>query len=220
MNDARQIFPDLKLFKKEVTERFLIALREIFRIHPAYGYQDDERDTFIHIDPTYVDISYEGKAPRLLIKVNGYQLGLNDMLFNNVSEQIFNSQGVATGFRSVKRMGTTVTVIVRSFFEEESSDIADELAALGIYSAHDMFDQVGINIRDAQVSETQETDANNDIYETVVNFQIEVPWEFAKYKEASADEVEFEIIADDDIINGYRSPGVYTFQGKIVPKDE
>ena len=219
MNDSRQIFPDLKLFKKEITERFIIALREIFRIHPAYEYQDDERDTAIHINPTYVDVNYEGKAPRLLVRVNGYQLGLNDMLFNNVSEQIFNSEGIATGYRSVKRMGTTVTIIVRSFFEEESSDIADELAALGVFSAHGMFEQVGINIRDAQVSETQETDNNNDIYETMVNFQIEVPWEFAKYTNSPADGVEFEIITDDDIINGYRSPGVYTFHGKIVSKD-
>ena len=216
----RQIFPDIKLFKKEITERFLIALREIYRIHPAYQYLDDERDSQIHIDPTYVNINYEGRAPRLLIKVGGYQLGLNDMLFNNASGEVLNTQGVASGYRSLKRMITNVMITVRSFAEEESSDLADELASLGVVSAHHMFTQVGINIRNVDVTETQEADQNNDIYETVVNFQIEVPWEFTQSTDDLADEVDFEIIADDDIINGYRSPGVYTFHGKIIPKEE
>ncbi|MED4068627.1 hypothetical protein [Priestia megaterium] len=219
MNE-RTIFPNLKLFKKEITERFLIALREVFRQHPAYGYQDDESETRIHIDPTYANIFYEGKNPQMLIKVGSYQFNLNDTFNQNAYQEVENDLGVIGGFRSLKTIGTNITVMIRSFAEEESSDLADELSTLGIFSAHSMFTQVGINIRDAQVSETVEADNNNDIYETGVSFQIETPWEFMKVngKPADGGEIEFES-DDDDITNDYRQPGVYTFRGRIVKKD-
>lgn len=214
----RTIFPEMKLFKKEITERFLIALREVFRIHPAYGYKDDESKSLIHIDPTYADITYEGKNPQLLIKVGGYQFNLTDTLNQNAYEEVINSQGVIGGYRSLKNMAANVSIIVRSYAEEESSDLADELSTLGVYTAHFMFTQVGINIRGSQVSETQESDNHNDIYETVVTFQIEVPWEFTKANGKPADGADFEIIADDESINDYRRPGVNVFKGKIVEK--
>lgn len=215
----RTIFPDLKLFKKEITERFLIAMREVFRRHPAYGYQDDESDSRIHINPTYANIQYEGKTPQLLVKVGSYQFNLTDTLNNNAYEEVNNELGVVGGFRSLKNMGTTVTVMVRSYAEEESSDLADEVAALGVFSAHFMFTQLGINIRDSQVSETQETDNNNDIYETAVNFRVEVPWEFTKVNSKPADGVEFEVDPwEQELLSGYRGPGVYTFRGKIIKK--
>lgn len=218
MNE-RTIFPELKLFKREITDRFLIALREVFRRHPAYGYKDDEFESRIHIDPTYANIQYEGKNPQLLVKVGQYQFDLNDTLNQNAYEEVLNEQGAIGGYRSLKNMGTNVTINVRSYAEEESSDLADELASLGVYSAHFMFAQVGINIRDSQVSETTETDRNNDIFETVVNFRIEVPWEYTQTNKKPADGGEIEIeYPDDESINGYRRPGVYTFKGKIINK--
>ena len=213
-NYSRQIFPDLNLFKKETTERFLMALMEIYRKHPVYKYNDNDSKTRIQISPTYGNITHQGKNPHLLVRVGGYQFNLNDYLNNNATEEIVNDEGVVAGFKSLKLISTTISVHVRSYGEEESSDIADELAQLGVFSASFMFSQVGIDIRDVQISETQETDNNNDIYETMLQFQVIVPWEFKKLsnKPAAGGEVEFE---HEDIINGYRRPGVYVFKGGI-----
>ena len=212
---SRQIFPDLNLFKKEVTERFLITLMEIYRMHPVYKYNDNESKSRIQISPTYANITFQGKNPQLLIRVGGYQFNLNDYFNNNAMEEVKNEEGVISGFKSLKLISTVVSVHVRSYGEEESSDLADELAQLGAFSASYMFAQVGIDIRDVQISETQETDNNNDIYETILQFQVIVPWEFSRYtgKPAADPEIEFEF--DDDIVNGYRSPGVYVFKGGV-----
>lgn len=210
MNYSRTMFPDLKLFKKEMTERFLIVLREIFRDHPAYPYLDDESKTSIHIDPTYADIQYEGKSPQLFIKSGSYQFSLQDTLNRNMYSEIMNAQGVYSGSRHLKNMSSTVAIIVRSYGEEESSDLADEIAALGIFAAHHMFTQLGINIRSSNVSETDEMDQNNDRYQTVVNFQIDVPWEFSIGTDDGALDPEFDIGWDEEgDYEGYRSPGVY-----------
>ena len=217
----RQIFPDIKLFKKELTERFLVALMEIYRIHPAYPYADDESESSIQISPTYADIRYEGRNPQLLIKVGAYQFNLTDMLNQNAVEEILNSQGVTAGYRHFKNISTTVTVIIRAFAEEESSDLADELSTLGIFTAHHMFAQMGINIRDSQVSETSEVDNNNDIFETAVSFRVDVPWEFTRSHNEAADDFDFEYEpGHDEIINNYRRPGVYVFKGQISSDKE
>ena len=213
----RQIFPELKLFKKELTERFLIALMEIYRIHPAYNYADDESESSIHISPTYADIRFEGRNPQLLIKVGAYQFNMTDMLNQNAVEEILNKEGIVAGYRYFKNISTTVTVMVRAYAEEESSDIADELSSLGIFTAHHMFAQLGVNIRDSQVSETSEVDNNNDIFETAVSFRVDVPWEFTRTSNEGSDDLEFEFEdGHDEIINNYRRPGVYVFKGSIA----
>lgn len=219
MNYSRTIFPELKLFKKEMTERFLIVLREVFRDHPAYPYLDDESKTSIHIDPTYADIQYEGKSPQLFIKSGSYQFSLQDTLNRNMYSEIMNAQGVYSGSRHLKNMQSSVAIIVRSYGEEESSDLADEIAALGIFAAHHMFTQLGINIRSSDVSETEEMDQNNDRYQTVVNFVIEVPWEFSIGTEDGAIDPGFDIGIDDmDGYEGYRRPGVYVKDVKDTNK--
>lgn len=207
----RTIFPDLKLFKKTVSEHFLVALREIYKIHPAYPYtEDDSANTMIHIEPTYANITFEGLCPQLLVKVGQYEFSLQDTLGGNLYEEMRNDAGVVSGYRSLKNMSTIVTIVVKAYAEEESSNIADELAVLGTYAARHMFTQVGLNIRGSAVSETVKVDNQNDYYQTHVNFQVDVPWEFMSSNNSAITDPGLEIEIPDTP-SDYREPGVYVY---------
>jgi hypothetical protein len=207
----RMIFPELKLFKRTVMDHFLVALREIYKIHPAYPYNDtDSSQTQIHIEPTYGNITFEGKNPQMLVKVGQYEFALQDMLGGNISGMAFNSAGVAAGFKAMKNMSTLVSVVVKSYAEEESSDIADELSMLGTYAAHHMFVQVGVNIRGSAVSETQQIDPSNNLFQTIVNFSVDIPWELSKFTETASTDPVGEVTIPP-INNGeYVAPDVYS----------
>lgn len=211
MNE-RIIFPGLRLFKKTVREHFLIALREIYKIHPSYTFVDSEDETKIHIQPTYADVVYEGKNPQLLVKVGNYEFSLQDTLGGNLMDEVRNNLNVVGGYRSIKNISTTITVIVKTYAEEESSDMADELVLLGTYAAHHMFTQMGINIRGSAVSDTTETDPQNEVFETVVNFIVDVPWELSKVSQTEAIDPETDIEFEDFPFGEYRQPGVYVFK--------
>lgn len=213
----RTIFPDMQLFKKTVIERFLIAARTIYANHPTYRYDEySALDTKIHIEPTYANQNFEGKNPRLLAKVGQYEFSLQDFLGGNLAEDVMNADGVIGGYSSMKNMTTMITIIVRAYAEEESADLADELAHLGVFSAHHMFTQVGLNIRGSAVSETRETNNQDDTFDTMVNLTVDVPWEMKKFSGKAAAEPEPEIDIPADVIEGYRPPGTYVINGKFV----
>jgi hypothetical protein len=213
----RTIFPDLQLFKKTVMERFLIAARTIYSNHPVYRYDEvSVADTKIHIEPTYANQNYEGKSPRLLVKVGQYEFSLQDTLGGNLMAEVLNVDGVIGGYSSIKNMTTMITIVVRAYAEEESSDLADELVLLGTYASHHMFSEMGLNIRGSAVSETRETDSQNDTFDTMVNFTVDVPWELKKFSGKLAVEPDPEIIIEDELIGGYRPPGIYVINGKFV----
>lgn len=206
----RMIFPDLKLFKRETIDRFLVATREIYRIHPAYPYLDDVSQTKIHIEPTYGNVQYEGKNPQLLIKVGQYEIAFQDTLGMNIANSVQNSLGVTAGYRSLKNMSTIISIIVKAYAEEESSDLADELSLLSTYAARHMFNQVGIIVQGAAISETEEVDTAKNIYQTVVNLSVDIPWEFKFFTDKNS--VDPNPIIDLPPINNgdYVPPGVYT----------
>lgn len=206
----RTIFPNMALFKREVTDRSLVALREIYRIHPAYAYFDDDAQTKIHIEATYGNITYEGENPQLLVKVGQYEFALQDTMGMNLAGPQQNSQGVGAGYVSLKDMSTVISISVNAYTEEESSDIADELVMLGVYAARHMFNQVGIIIQGSAVSDTQEIDNQKNIYQTMVSFSVNVPWQLSMYTDKPGANPG-PTITLPPINNGdYVAPGVYT----------
>lgn len=211
---SRTIYPDLKLFKKFVNEQFLVCLREIFKKHPVYTYDIDQSNTPIHIEATYVQRNFSGKNPVILSRVGQYELDLQDMLGKNLHQHVMNDKGVYSGFSSMKDMTAAITVQVRAYSEEQSSDIADEIAMLVIYAANYMFSQVGLNIKRSAVSETSMLDNSNEIYETRVQFQGNVPWEFVKTDKEGALDGEFEFDYPDGWHTDYRPPGAYVIKGR------
>ena len=210
--DQRTIFPKVKLFKKTVTEHTLIALYEIYRIHPQFPYQDEEKLSDISIIPSYGNIEYEGKTPQLVVKVGGYNFNLQDTLGKNMYGFQENEDGVATGYRSLKDMGTGITILVRAMAEEESSDLADELSFLATMGATHMFNQVGLNVRGSSVSETVQVDNQTDWWQTVVNLSVLVPFEFGVSSDAEPIDPTVEYEFDDEVVKGYRAPETYTFR--------
>lgn len=205
----RALFPNLKLFKKTLREHFLVAIREIYKVHPTYTFLESRSDTQIHIEPTYADVTYTGKKPHMLVKIGTYDFALQDTLGKNMFEDVPNLLGVTGGYSSLKNMSTNIFVIVRAYAEEESSDLADELAMLGVYAAHHMFTQVGINIQGSRVGETNKTETQGETYDTVVNFQVDVPWKLQQVNEADFSDPEVGIDLPTETADVYRSPNVY-----------
>jgi hypothetical protein len=188
-------------------------MRTIYTNHPTYSYNEQiPSDTKIHIEPTYAQQRFEGKNPRMLIKVGQYEFSLQDTLGGNLMSDIMNSDGVIGGYSAIKNMSVPITVVVRAYAEEESSDLADELVALGVYAAHHMFTQVGLNIRGSAVSETRETDNQTDTFDTFVNFTVDVPWQLSKFSGKGPADADAEIIVPEDVTGDYRAPGVYTIR--------
>lgn len=210
MSDSRWLFPDMALFKREITDRILVALQTIYINHPTYTYADDDALTKIHIDPTYGNVTYEGEEPQLLVKVGQYEFALQDYLGMNLAGPQSNINGVNGGFYALKDMSTVISVTVSAYAEEESSDIADELVMLGTYAARTVFNQLGIIIMGSAVSDTQEIDASKNIFQTVVSFSANIPWQLSMTTNKPA------LNPDPTInlppVNGgdYVAPGVYT----------
>lgn len=172
----RAIFPNVDLIKKNFTERFLVSLQEIYRHSPVYTYSDKEEDTEVYIYPSYTDINFPGKKPRFIVKPGGYSFSLTDTLFNNMSGEIQNLQGITAGFSYDKMLSSSVTITVEAYAEEESSDLADEIVMLTVFSCRSMFGQNKLSIRGAEASATMMTDNAQNIYQTMVSVGFDFPW--------------------------------------------
>lgn len=212
----RTIFPNLQLFKKEITERLLVAIREIYKHHPVYLYDEMESATKILIYPSYADTEYTGEMPKILVKPGGYQFGLNDTLFNNFETETKNDAGLISGYTYSKMMITSFQAIIHAYAEEESSDIADEFVQLAVFACRTMFDQVGIKIEEAQVSETDLVDKDAGKYQTVVSIAIDYPWggKITTNGDPVDDIYTDPPDIDDSISDAYRAPGVEVFRRK------
>lgn len=235
MANNRTIFPELNLFKKEITERFLSVTHEIYKNHPAYTYDDNDLKTKIMIYPSYGNLSVSGTQPRFIVKAGGYQKGFNDMLNNNMSGFVTDSDGAIVGTKYFKMISPTIVVIVHAFTEEESSDLADELTEICLFACKGMYSNVGLIMNGAQVSETDEYRNDKKIYQTTIQFIVDVPWENKK-SSGETDEIivnpEIEPEPDDEI-KGYRPPGTgvvvqdleartgyQDIEGNLIKKDE
>ena len=215
MANDRLLFPNLSLFKKEVTERFLVATREIYKRHPVYKYEDDDLESGILIYPSYGDTDYNGEKPKLVIRSGSYQLDLQDTFAQNMDHTIYDTENQMTGFSSWKLIDNTITILVRAYAEEESADIADELGMFVVYSCKGMYGQMGIDPRMVQVSETEMSDRENNVYQTTVSIRVQVTWEFERTDSDYVDDITVEPPEiDEEVLNGYRRPGVTVFPSK------
>lgn len=212
----RVIFPQLKLFKKEITERFLVATREIYKQHPVYLYDEDESKSGILIYPSYGDVKRPGVQPKLVVKAGSYQYSLMDTFSNNMTMEAKNSAGVIAGYTKSQIIPIQLAVIAQAYAEEESSDIADELAQLVVDACRRMYSQVGIVIRGVNVSETDLVNKEESTYQTVVSISMDIPWSStAVSNEPPIDSVDPEIDDDFPRFETYRSPGVDIHKGKL-----
>ena len=211
----RALFPKLNFFKKEVIERFLIATTEIYKRHPIYTYDSDDEKTEIIIIPAYGDVVFNGKKPGIIAKAGGYSLHLMDTIYQNMSKEYINQQGYIAGYKKEQIIPISLTIFVQALAEEESSNIADELAGLLVFACRSMYGQVGLVVKGAQISDTDLFDKDNDVYQTTVTVALDVPWELLF--EDNQPPVEENIIFTDSCSgeteqknnDGYRQPGVF-----------
>jgi hypothetical protein len=197
----RTIFPEVALVKKDLMERFLVSLREIYRNHPTYTYADNELETGIHIQPSYADLAMPGKKPRLIIKPGGYDFSLTDTLFHNMSGEAKNPAGITAGYAYQKMSSSSVTIVVDAYAEEESSDVADELAMLMAFVCRGMFGQNAIAIRGVAVSVTEVLDQAQGLYRTMVSVPFEFAWQGEITSNASS------VLRTDTIFEPLETPG-------------
>lgn len=214
---SRTIFPNLQLFKKEVTERLLIAIREIYKNHPTYLYNDDEALTQILIYPSYADVERPGNMPKILVRPGGYEFGMNDTLFGTFESEARNADGALAGFTYSKMVATSFQAVIYAYAEEESSDIADEFALLVVFACRTMFDQVGIKVENTQVSETSVVDPDKGKYQTIVAVAIDFPWSGSIITgDPPLDDIQFDPPdLSAEAVDGYRAPGIEVFREKL-----
>lgn len=210
---VRQIFPGLKFIKKEVAERFLTVTRDIYRQHPVYEFKEDESVSNILIIPSYADTDYDGKQPKITVKAGAYNYNLMDTFNNNMSSEMVKG-GRVVGYNHSQIIPLSLSVLVHAYAEEESSDLADELAGLIVYACRKNYSRAGLVIRSANVSETDMFDQKQKIYQTVIGISMDVPWGTSTQ---DADKIIDSIIPemeDDEVLmfETYRQPGVTTFK--------
>jgi hypothetical protein len=210
----RVIFPSVRLIKKSLTERFLIALREIYKQHPVYAYDDDENIAGMYIYPSYADVDQIGKKPKMLVKMSGYTFSLTDTLYHNMSGEALNSANVISGFQYKKMMSSVASVVIEANAEEESSDIADELTMLVTFVCRGMFGQVSLAITGAQVSTTELVDPAQSLYQTVVNVTFDFPWLGSTTDDLAPVDT---TAVDFDLPSGLgvRTPGIEVYRKKL-----
>lgn len=212
--NSRLIFEKLKPFKKVVTENFLIVTQEIYKNHPAYPYQDNEKKTKLLIYPSYADIDSDGKQPRMMVKVGSYQMSLMDTLNSNMSKEIYRD-GKMSGYRHDQFLQVPITILVQAYAEEESSDLADELGSIILFACQEMYRGSGFMVRGVNISETDIYDRAQKIYQTSVSMTADIPWSWTKESSRKAhEEIIIEFDNDPLIVEGYRPPGAYVAQQK------
>lgn len=213
---SRQLFPNLKLFKKEVTERFLTVTRGLYEHHPIYSYLEDESESGLLIYPSYADPEYDGKKPSFVAKTGSYNYHLQDTLFNNMSNEVKNSYGSIAGFEYSQIITVPITVLIHAYAEEESSDLADELTNLVVFACRNTYSREGLIVRGGQVSETDIFNNEQKVFQTTINFTFDVPWVTSSVDTSPpAGDVILTPDWEDPIeFDTYRSPGV------TVVKDE
>lgn len=213
--ESRKIFEGLGLFKKEVVERFLVVTREIYKHHPAYIFDEDESKTEILIYPSYADTDRDGKQPRLIVKAGSYNYHLMDTIYNNMSKEVKRNGSVA-GYEHSQILNIPLTVLIHSYAEEESSDLADELASLVVYACRKMYSAKGLVVRGMQVSETDLFNNDQKIYQTTASISFDVPWTTSTVDlSAPIQGIELSPVIEEPLIfPTYRSPGVAVIKEK------
>lgn len=212
---SRQIFSELALFKKEVTERFLKVTRAIYENHPVYTYSNNESETKILIYPSYSDTESDGKQPRFIIKAGAYNYHLKDTLYDNMSREVL-YKGAVAGYEHSQIINIPVTILIHAYAEEEASDLADELSSLVVYACRKMYSSVGLSVRGIQVSETDIFNTEQKIYQTSASVTLDVPWTTSTVdKGPPISDVVLTPEMDEVIrFSTYRSPGVTVFKEK------
>lgn len=224
----------IRTFKKEVGERFILSLRAIYRNHPHYFYRESVRASNLLIEISYADIHYEGKVPQFLVKVGSYNKDLTDTLGQNVKEAVY-EEGSLVGYKHLKIVRLPITVIVKAKAEEECSDLADELADMGLLFAKEVFSKAGIIMMGAHVSETDLFDQEQKVWQTSVVFTVDVPWTYIVKSNIKVDGYGFDIFTENELDeNGneicpskvvecdmpYRRPGVEVYREFIDKNTE
>lgn len=209
--NPRLLFPNTTLIKRYVVEQFIRASTLIYADHPVYTWAENDEQSKILIAPTYANTNQTGKRPKFLIQSGAYRFGLQDTFANNFSEEMYDDEtGKYIGRRHVKTVPTNLMILVQSYAEEESSDLADELTMLGMAQAAHVFDQHNISLIDVETSETNVLENDQETFQTVVSFQVQV---IITIDDIPDKGLPIDLDPDIDIPNspGNRDPGVEVY---------
>ena len=209
------MYPRASRFRKEVGERFIIALRKVYERHPFYNYHNDPEEGNMMIELSYSNSHYDGKYPRFTIKVGSYNKDLTDMLASNMSEPVYEN-GILVGYKRRKIIRVPITVIVHANAEEECSDLSDELSDIVLVFDKHNFSSKGIVPVGVHVSETDLFDNEQEVYQNTVTFTVDVPWVYSETSNHKLDGFDVEGSSFDwcsQLVNTatpleYRQPGI------------
>lgn len=194
----------------------MVTTRELYQYHPVYTYRDKEEDSGILIYPSYADTERDGEQPRFIVKAGSYNYSLMDTFYNNMSKEVF-KEGIVVGHEHSQIIPMTLTILVHAYAEEESSDLADELAGLIVFACRKQYSGNGLVTRGVQVSETDIFNNDQKIYQTAISVSVDVSWTTSASKVDMIDDIitDIEIETEDPLyFDTYRPPGVYVSKDK------
>lgn len=172
--NQRLLFPHTVLIKRWATEQFLLATQQMYADHPVYTFQKEQTESKIIIMPTYGDSSDSGKRPKILSQTGGYGYSFKDTLDRNFAEDIYDPNTNETiGRRYVKTVRMTMMILVQAYTEQESSDMADELAALIALQGTHVYADHGLIVEDVVVGETNVLSEKDKTHQTSLNLVVE-----------------------------------------------
>lgn len=207
--NKRLLFPQTTLIKKWASEQFAVATRTMYADHPVYTFNEEQEDTKIIIMPTFGDSSHSGKRPKILSQTGPYNYSFQDSLGRNLAETIKDPQtGDKIGTRFVKTIRMSMMVLVQAYMEEESSDLADELAALIALQGEHLYASHGLIMQDVTVGETNVLNAEEKSFQTSLNLVVESIIEVDDIQEVDTAEIDFGIDLPDMATD---HPGVRVF---------
>lgn len=215
----RLLFPNMRLFKSEMTRSFTFVTQSIFKNHPAYRFDEDDSKTQIMIHPTFSDVSNPGKMAKIMFRAGGYDASLNDYWDENFARIELDEKGNEIGKQSSKMITSTMTVLVQAYNEMESQDLADELLQLIIFGAKGFYAQHHVHIIGGQVGETSPLKDQEGSFQTMISISYKAYLILTK-RYATIETGDIEIDPEYDKHAGDRFPGVFVFPETNRPKRE
>lgn len=209
MNE-RLLFHNMLLLKRWAAEQFTLATQIMYRDHPAYPYRDEEDETEVIILPTFSDTDFPGKKPKILSQGGGYDLSFQDTLGSNFAHEVTDGQGQVIGVKRVKQVRMSMMVLVQAYAEEESSDLADELALLVGSVGRHVYAQKGLAIYSLSVSETNVLNPEEKSFQTVLNIGFDTYISIVETSETEEGGLEIDFGVDTRLTS---EPGV-----RVIPQ--
>jgi hypothetical protein len=166
--------------EKEIEKRFVIGLRAIFENDSYFIYNEDDETTKVIITPEYPDKDIVLKTPHLIVTNISYNMDTQTSFYNNFYDTAYDKNGFEIGkkFATVIPYNANILCLAEYYL---SKDLANKVVDYAGFSAREVFDYMGLNVKNLSKSPTgAQQQFPEKIFETAVSIQGHVEWHGSK----------------------------------------